>query len=81
MWPGSGVLGSRRARSGLQLAPGIQSVVREWSSVRSKSTKCATACLKQARPSPVRLPPRPPWGVIRCSLLTPFGNLSVFAVK
>eukprot|EP00959_Pyramimonas_sp_CCMP1952_P146002 3057229-Pyramimonas_sp.AAC.1 len=28
MWPGIGVLGTRRTRSGLQLAPGIQHV--DW---------------------------------------------------
>ena len=42
MWPGNGVLGTRRARSGLQLAPGIQNVAREWSSGKSKSTKWPT---------------------------------------
>ena len=42
MWPGNGVLGNRRARSGLQLAPGIQNVAREWNSGNSKSTKCVT---------------------------------------
>eukprot|EP00959_Pyramimonas_sp_CCMP1952_P238669 4987207-Pyramimonas_sp.AAC.1 len=29
MWPGNGVLGTRRTRSGLQLAPGIQNVAWE----------------------------------------------------
>ena len=98
------------------MAPGIQNVAREWSSGRSKSTKCVTVCLKRARfssgysecgpgmefweveenevcdcllkTSPVlarfssgsrpvlpgsapRIPPRPPCGVIRCSLLSP----------
>ena len=42
MWPGSCVLGTRRARSGLQLAPGIQNVAREWSSGNSKNTKWPT---------------------------------------
>ena len=42
MRPGNGVLGSRRARSGLQLAPGIQNVAREWRSGKSKSTKWPT---------------------------------------
>ena len=32
MLPGNGVLGTRRARSGLQLAPGIQNVAWEWCS-------------------------------------------------
>eukprot|EP00959_Pyramimonas_sp_CCMP1952_P126343 2642523-Pyramimonas_sp.AAC.1 len=39
MWPGNGVLETRRPRSGLQLAPGIQNVAREWSSENSKTTK------------------------------------------
>eukprot|EP00959_Pyramimonas_sp_CCMP1952_P204706 4280447-Pyramimonas_sp.AAC.1 len=43
MWPGSGVLGTRRRRSGLQLAPGIQNVARVWSSGKSKTTKWPTA--------------------------------------
>eukprot|EP00959_Pyramimonas_sp_CCMP1952_P347538 7279464-Pyramimonas_sp.AAC.1 len=30
MWPGSGALGRRRTRSGLQLAPGIQNVAWEF---------------------------------------------------
>eukprot|EP00959_Pyramimonas_sp_CCMP1952_P019385 409616-Pyramimonas_sp.AAC.1 len=47
MRPGNGVLGTRRARSGLQLVPGIHNVAREWSSGRSKSTKCLTACKKK----------------------------------
>ena len=42
MWPGNGVLGTRRTRSGLQLAPGIQNVAREWSSGNSKTTKWPT---------------------------------------
>ena len=42
MWPGNGVLGSRRARSGLQLAPVVENVAREWSSENTKSTKCVT---------------------------------------
>eukprot|EP00959_Pyramimonas_sp_CCMP1952_P031493 660630-Pyramimonas_sp.AAC.1 len=49
--PRNGVLGTRRPRSGLQLArlrsglqlaPGIQNVAREWSSGNSKSTKWPT---------------------------------------
>eukprot|EP00959_Pyramimonas_sp_CCMP1952_P148382 3104435-Pyramimonas_sp.AAC.1 len=47
MWPGNEVLGTRRARSGLQLAAGIQNVAREWSSGTPKTTKCATDCLKR----------------------------------
>ena len=35
--PRNGVLGTRRPRSGLQLAPGIQNVRREWSSSSAKS--------------------------------------------
>ena len=31
-WPGSGVLGTRRAQSGLQLAPGTRDVAWEWCS-------------------------------------------------
>merc|ERR1712060_690273 len=42
MWPGNGVLGPRRPRSGLQLAPGIQNVARELSSGTSKTTKWPT---------------------------------------
>eukprot|EP00959_Pyramimonas_sp_CCMP1952_P407255 8535252-Pyramimonas_sp.AAC.1 len=42
MWPGNGVLRSPRARSGLQLAPGIQHVAREWCSGKSKGTKWLT---------------------------------------
>jgi hypothetical protein len=42
MWPGNGVLGNGRTRSGLQLAPGIQNVAREWRSGMSKSTKWPT---------------------------------------
>ena len=39
MWPGNGVVGTRRARSGLQLAPGIQNVAREWSSTAHRPPK------------------------------------------
>ena len=67
MWPGNGVLGTRRTRSGLQLAPGIQNVAREWSSGNSKTTKCVTVCLKRGSAAPVRHPPRPPWGVMMLS--------------
>eukprot|EP00959_Pyramimonas_sp_CCMP1952_P400431 8390579-Pyramimonas_sp.AAC.1 len=42
MWPGNGVLGARRARSGLELALGIQNVARQWNSGKSKSTKWHT---------------------------------------
>ena len=42
MWPGNGVLGIRRTRSGLQLAPGVQNVAREWSFGNSKNTKWPT---------------------------------------
>merc|ERR1711920_110697 len=42
MLPGNGLLGTRRPRSGLQLAPGIQNVAREWSSGNSKTTKWPT---------------------------------------
>eukprot|EP00959_Pyramimonas_sp_CCMP1952_P096342 2014070-Pyramimonas_sp.AAC.1 len=42
MLAGNGVLGTRRARSGLQFAPGIQNVAREWVSGKSKSTKWLT---------------------------------------
>eukprot|EP00959_Pyramimonas_sp_CCMP1952_P098095 2050330-Pyramimonas_sp.AAC.1 len=47
MWPRNGVLGTRRARSGLQHALGIQNVAREWSSGTSKTTNCVTVCLKR----------------------------------
>ena len=50
MWPGSCFLGTRRARSGLQLAPDIQNVSWElcfgntkntkWPTVRSGPSKC-----------------------------------------
>eukprot|EP00959_Pyramimonas_sp_CCMP1952_P066442 1387220-Pyramimonas_sp.AAC.1 len=42
MRPRSGILGTRRARSGLQLAPGIQNVAPEYSSGNSKNTKWPT---------------------------------------
>eukprot|EP00959_Pyramimonas_sp_CCMP1952_P419420 8785093-Pyramimonas_sp.AAC.1 len=42
MCPRNGVLGSRRPRSGLQVAPGMQNVAREWSSGSSKTTKWRT---------------------------------------
>eukprot|EP00959_Pyramimonas_sp_CCMP1952_P277760 5806036-Pyramimonas_sp.AAC.1 len=42
MWPGNGVLGTRRTRSGLQLAPGIQNVACEWCSGKTKNTKWPT---------------------------------------
>eukprot|EP00959_Pyramimonas_sp_CCMP1952_P006257 130962-Pyramimonas_sp.AAC.1 len=42
MWPGNEVLGKLRARSNLQLAPGIQNVAQEWNSGRSKNTKWPT---------------------------------------
>ena len=80
MWPGNGVLGIRRTRSGLQLAPGIQNVAREWSSGNSKTTKCVTVCLKRAPAAPVRIPPRPPWGVMMLSFETT-RNLSAKAVR
>eukprot|EP00959_Pyramimonas_sp_CCMP1952_P025141 527479-Pyramimonas_sp.AAC.1 len=37
-----GSLGSGRARSGLQLAPGIQNVAREWCPGKSKRRKWPT---------------------------------------
>ena len=52
MWPGNGGLGSRRARSGLQLAPDIQNVAREWSSGKSKSTKWPTVGSGHSKCSP-----------------------------
>eukprot|EP00959_Pyramimonas_sp_CCMP1952_P143024 2994251-Pyramimonas_sp.AAC.1 len=39
MWPGNRVLGTRRTRSALQLAPGIQNHSQEWSTGNSKTTK------------------------------------------
>ena len=39
MWPGNGVLGTRRPRSGLQLAPGIQNVAQELCSGNATNTK------------------------------------------
>ena len=42
MLPGNGVLGTRRARSGLQLAPGIQNVAWELCFGNTKSTKWPT---------------------------------------
>eukprot|EP00959_Pyramimonas_sp_CCMP1952_P277204 5795351-Pyramimonas_sp.AAC.1 len=41
-WPGNGVLGRRRKRSGRQLAPGNQNMTREWSSGNTKNTKWPT---------------------------------------
>eukprot|EP00959_Pyramimonas_sp_CCMP1952_P186256 3894763-Pyramimonas_sp.AAC.1 len=41
MWPGN-VLGCPRARSGLQLAQGIQNVAQEWNSGKSKNMKWPT---------------------------------------
>eukprot|EP00959_Pyramimonas_sp_CCMP1952_P145058 3037190-Pyramimonas_sp.AAC.1 len=43
MWPGDGILGTRRTRSGLQLAPGVQNMAREWCSGNTKNTKWPTA--------------------------------------
>eukprot|EP00959_Pyramimonas_sp_CCMP1952_P101029 2113397-Pyramimonas_sp.AAC.1 len=81
MWPGNGVLGTRRARSGLELvAPGIQNVARERNSGTSKTTKCVTVCLKGALAAPVRVLPRPPWGVMVISF-DPIRNQPVFAVR
>eukprot|EP00959_Pyramimonas_sp_CCMP1952_P370699 7763856-Pyramimonas_sp.AAC.1 len=42
MWPGNGVLRTRRTRSGLHLAPGIQNVHWEWCSGSTKNTKWPT---------------------------------------
>eukprot|EP00959_Pyramimonas_sp_CCMP1952_P399574 8372003-Pyramimonas_sp.AAC.1 len=42
MWPGNGVLGKRRTRSTLQLAPGTQNVAWEWCSGKTKNTKGPT---------------------------------------
>eukprot|EP00959_Pyramimonas_sp_CCMP1952_P121223 2534730-Pyramimonas_sp.AAC.1 len=42
MWPGSGVLGMRRIRSGPQLGPGIQNVAWEWCFGSTKNTKWLT---------------------------------------
>eukprot|EP00959_Pyramimonas_sp_CCMP1952_P016063 339690-Pyramimonas_sp.AAC.1 len=42
MWPGNAVLGARRTRSGLQMAPGIQNVASEWCSEKTKNTKWPT---------------------------------------
>eukprot|EP00959_Pyramimonas_sp_CCMP1952_P335637 7027978-Pyramimonas_sp.AAC.1 len=39
MWPGNGVLGARRTRSGLQLAPGIHNVAWEWRSGSARAQK------------------------------------------
>eukprot|EP00959_Pyramimonas_sp_CCMP1952_P081781 1708207-Pyramimonas_sp.AAC.1 len=39
MWPGNGVLGRRRTRSGPQLSPGNQNVAWEWCSGKTKDTK------------------------------------------
>eukprot|EP00959_Pyramimonas_sp_CCMP1952_P315017 6593562-Pyramimonas_sp.AAC.1 len=76
--PRNGVLGTRRPRSGLQLAPGVQNVAREWSSGTSKTTTCVTVCFK-------RLPRILP-GTRPASAKTPLGrheptrDVSVFAV-
>ena len=42
MWPGNGVLGTRTTGNGLQLAPGITNVSREWRSGNTKKTKWPT---------------------------------------
>eukprot|EP00959_Pyramimonas_sp_CCMP1952_P377793 7913480-Pyramimonas_sp.AAC.1 len=42
MWPGSGILGTRRTRSRLQLAPGTQNHAQEQSPGNSKTTKWLT---------------------------------------
>eukprot|EP00959_Pyramimonas_sp_CCMP1952_P211273 4421632-Pyramimonas_sp.AAC.1 len=42
MWPGDGVLGTRRTRNGLQLTPGIQNHAQECSSGNSRTTKWPT---------------------------------------
>ena len=44
MWPGNGVLGTRRAQSGLQLDPDIPNVAWEWCSGNTKSRKWPTVC-------------------------------------
>eukprot|EP00959_Pyramimonas_sp_CCMP1952_P367053 7687908-Pyramimonas_sp.AAC.1 len=42
MLPGNYVLGTRRTRNGLQLAPGNQNVAWEWCSGHTKNTKWPT---------------------------------------
>eukprot|EP00959_Pyramimonas_sp_CCMP1952_P300246 6280370-Pyramimonas_sp.AAC.1 len=42
MWPRNGVLGTKRTRGCLQLAPGIQNHAQEWSSGNLKATKWLT---------------------------------------
>eukprot|EP00959_Pyramimonas_sp_CCMP1952_P161093 3368572-Pyramimonas_sp.AAC.1 len=70
MWPGNGVLGTRRTRSGSRLAPRVQNVVWEWCSgngflrspKNSRKDSEGFFGLPDLSGSPVRIPPRPPWG-------------------
>eukprot|EP00959_Pyramimonas_sp_CCMP1952_P081173 1695853-Pyramimonas_sp.AAC.1 len=52
MRPENGVPGTRRTRSGLQLAPGIQNHTQEWSVGNSKSTKWPTLGSRHSKPCP-----------------------------
>ena len=56
MWSGNGVLETRRARSGLQLVPGIQNVVWEWcfSNKCGLGIVCLGRCVMIPEKSPTR---------------------------
>eukprot|EP00959_Pyramimonas_sp_CCMP1952_P354371 7423746-Pyramimonas_sp.AAC.1 len=51
-WLGGGALGTRRTRSGPQLAPGIQDVAQEWCSGNTENTKWPTAGSGHSRCGP-----------------------------
>eukprot|EP00959_Pyramimonas_sp_CCMP1952_P221238 4624887-Pyramimonas_sp.AAC.1 len=76
MWPGNGVLGTRRTRSGLQLGPDIQNVAWEWRSgngslrIPKNSEGFLRIPVAAFLSGSVRIPPRPPWGVKTLSFET-----------
>eukprot|EP00959_Pyramimonas_sp_CCMP1952_P125784 2630420-Pyramimonas_sp.AAC.1 len=83
MWPGNGVLGTRRTRSGIQLAPGIQKcglgmvfcwlrAVKMWLLAVQKESPRFSPASPGSCPDPL-------WG-IRMLSFDPTRNLSVFAV-
>eukprot|EP00959_Pyramimonas_sp_CCMP1952_P076288 1594099-Pyramimonas_sp.AAC.1 len=50
--PRNGILGPRRPRSGLQLAPGIQNHAQKWNSGNSKTTKWRTVGSEHSKSCP-----------------------------
>eukprot|EP00959_Pyramimonas_sp_CCMP1952_P144721 3029199-Pyramimonas_sp.AAC.1 len=88
--PRNGILGTRRPRSGLQLAPGIQTHAHEWNSGNSKNTKwpivgsghfkimssgnSKTAKCVTAGKKRVPGSPRHPSGICPCARHTPSGG-------